>query len=229
MKKDLVLKIGSVLALALASVLVANPDDTLAQDPQRQGVERKFEDYRKAIKDQFRVDVKTFKDRFKGGMADKKTITDYDLEQLLAGIKVEMEHTTNGVVALELAMDHLQRIPDYYSRVSRLEREAMSVEPQKPRKVEGNFEHYRKAIKDQFRVDIKTFKDKVRGGMADGKAITKYDLGELLEGIKWERQHANDSLIALELAMDHLERIPDYYSRLCRLEKECVSDWLLQH
>jgi hypothetical protein len=55
-------------------------------------------------------------------------------------------------------------------------------------------------------------------------------LGQLLEGIKWERQHADDSLIALELAMDHLERIPDYFSRvLCRLERECVSDRLLQH
>lgn len=63
--------------------------------------------------------------------------------------------------------------------------------------------------------------------MADGKPITKYDLEQLLEGIKWEREHADDSLIALEITMDHLERIPDYNTRLCELERACVSNRLL--
>ncbi|MBI4523695.1 MAG: hypothetical protein HY695_07780 [Deltaproteobacteria bacterium] len=64
--------------------------------------------------------------------------------------------------------------------------------------------------------------------MADGKSITNYDLGEILEGIKWEREHTVDSFIALELAMDHLERIPDYYTRRLRLERDALSDRLLQ-
>jgi hypothetical protein len=42
-------------------------------------------------------------------------------------------------------------------------------------------------------------------------------------------EHTSDGFIALEIAMDHLERIPDYYSRLCRLEREAVSDKLLQN
>lgn len=94
-------------------------------------------------------------------------------------------------------------------------------------KVEEKFENYRKTIKDAFRIDIKKFKEKLTGGYADGKAITDYDLGELLEGIKWEREHANDSLIPLEIAMDHLERIPDYYSHLLTMERECASEKLL--
>jgi Protein of unknown function (DUF5661) len=90
--------------------------------------------------------------------------------------------------------------------------------------VEQKFEEYRKAIKDTHQVDIKNFKDKIPGGIADGKAITNYDLKELLEGIKWEREHSRDNLIALEIAMDHLERIPDYYTHLVIMERGCLED-----
>jgi Protein of unknown function (DUF5661) len=90
--------------------------------------------------------------------------------------------------------------------------------------VERKFEEYRTAIKDSYQVDIKNFKDKIPGGMADGKAITNYDLKELLEGIKWEREHTNDSLLALEMAMDHLERMPDYYTHLNIMERQCAEE-----
>lgn len=91
----------------------------------------------------------------------------------------------------------------------------------------ANFEHYGAAIKYAFHVDIKDFNDRLSGGMADGKSLTSYDLGELLEGIKFEREHTDDNLIALEIAMDHLERIPDYYSRLSRMERQYLSDKFL--
>ena len=90
-----------------------------------------------------------------------------------------------------------------------------------------SIEDYRKAIKDAYRVDIANFKERLKGGRADGKPITNYNLTELLEGIRFEREHTDDSLLALEMAMDHLETIPDYYSRLHRLEKEVMSDKLL--
>jgi hypothetical protein len=93
--------------------------------------------------------------------------------------------------------------------------------------IERKFEGYRKAIKDAHQVDIKDFKDKLKGGFADGKAITNYELKELLEGIKWERVHTTDNLLALEIAMDHLERIPDYYFRLGRMERQCDSEKVL--
>ena len=73
-----------------------------------------------------------------------------------------------------------------------------------------------------------SFKDKIKGGYADGKAITDYDLAQLIEGIKWEREHTSDSLLALEMAMDHLERIPDYYTNLSRMEYQCESERLRQ-
>ena len=225
MKKNIFWQIAVILTLAFASVWVTGANN-MGADQQDQKV--KFEHYRNAIRDVFQIDIKGFKDELKGGMADGKPIIYYDLKQLLTGIKVEREHTDNKFIALEIAMDHLERIPDFYSRLATTERKAMSARAQPGRKVDGNFEDYRRAIKDAYQIDIKNFKDKLRGGMADGKPITKYDLGELLEGIKWEREHADDSLIALEITMDHLERIPDYNTRLCELERACVSDRLLR-
>jgi hypothetical protein len=52
-------------------------------------------------------------------------------------------------------------------------------------------------------------------------------LQQLLLGIKWERAHTNkDNMLALELATDHLGLIPDYYTRIERLEREWQSDKL---
>jgi hypothetical protein len=93
--------------------------------------------------------------------------------------------------------------------------------------VELKFDEYRTAIKDAHQIDIKDYKDRIKGGFADGKAVVDYNLKELLEGIKWERIHTRDNVLALELAMDHLERIPDYYTRIARLEWECRSENLL--
>jgi len=94
-------------------------------------------------------------------------------------------------------------------------------------KGDGKFEGYRAAIKHSYQIDIASFKDKIPGGMADGKPITNYDLGQLLEGIKAERDHTGDNLLALELAMDHLEHIADYYTHLTRMENQCASEKLL--
>ena len=99
-----------------------------------------------------------------------------------------------------------------------------SAQTQLRQSVELKFEEYRTAIKNAYQVDIKNFKDKIPGGMADGKAVTNYDLKEVLEGIKWEREHTNDSLLALEMAMDHLERIPDYYTHLLIMERGCAEE-----
>ena len=102
-----------------------------------------------------------------------------------------------------------------------------SASTEKP-KVSVKFEEYRAALKKAYQVDIVHFKDRIKGGYADGKAITDYQLAELIEGIKFEREHTNDSLLALEMAMDHLERIPDYYSHLANMERACASEKLLE-
>ena len=68
------------------------------------------------------------------------------------------------------------------------------------------------------------FKDSLKGGRADGKDLTKYDLQQLLLGIKIELEHTSDKMIALEIATDHLEDIPDYYTRLLNMRKEAKEE-----
>lgn len=48
----------------------------------------------------------------------------HDPKQLEMGIKVEMEHTTNPVISRKIALDHLKEIPDYYTRLDKMEKDA---------------------------------------------------------------------------------------------------------
>lgn len=71
------------------------------------------------------------KDLVPGGLAQGKTIQQISshhripLEklniQLLKGIKVEMEHTTDKNIAREIAMDHLWEDPNYYDKLKKIE------------------------------------------------------------------------------------------------------------
>ena len=49
---------------------------------------------------------------------------EYDPEQIKMGVKVEMEHTSNAMIAKRIAMDHLAEFPDYYTRLAKMEKEA---------------------------------------------------------------------------------------------------------
>ena len=52
----------------------------------------------------------------------------HDPKELDMGIKVEMEHTTNPIISRKIAMDHLVEIPDYYTRLAKMEKEAGAKE-----------------------------------------------------------------------------------------------------
>ena len=81
--------------------------------------QKKFDEYRAAIKKAHGIDIRNYKQKLKGGRADGKQVTDFDLDQLIMGIKVEQEHTTDKYTALEITMDHLAEFPDYYTRSAR--------------------------------------------------------------------------------------------------------------
>lgn len=49
---------------------------------------------------------------------------DADSNELKMGIKVEMEHTTNPLIAKRIALDHLAEVKDYYTRLAKMEKEA---------------------------------------------------------------------------------------------------------
>ncbi len=63
-------------------------------------------------------------DLLQGGKAENKSPLEYDPEQVKMGLNVEKEHTNNPLVAVEIATDHLEELPDYYTRLKKMEDDA---------------------------------------------------------------------------------------------------------
>jgi len=61
--------------------------------------------------------------------------------------------------------------------------------------------------------------DKIPGGQAAGKDIEKYNARELAKGTLHELEHTTSFLVAVEIAADHLEEDPRYYTLLERTKK----------
>lgn len=60
---------------------------------------------------------------FAHGRAMDKGEFDVDPKELAMGMKVEKEHTTSDIMAYRIAMDHLAELPDYYTKLSKMENE----------------------------------------------------------------------------------------------------------
>lgn len=52
----------------------------------------------------------------------------------------------------------------------------------------------------------------------------KFDSEQLAKGVKIEHEHTNDSYLAKIIAKAHLSELPDYYTRLEKMEKEGEKD-----
>jgi hypothetical protein len=108
-----------------------NPSDDAVHDfAEDMGIDpHKFEEHIYAILTQY---VK--EDKIKGGKADNKTPEDIAKkhgvsvdkikQQLKMGIEVEMEHVNDRKLSAEIALDHLDEIPDYYNRLKKMEKDA---------------------------------------------------------------------------------------------------------
>jgi len=132
MKKAILRRIlpAVVIVAALTFVFAAGASAAPAADT------KKFEEYRAAIKKAHGIDIKNYKQKLKGGRADGKQVTGFDLDQLIMGIKVEQEHTTDKYTALEITTDHLQEFPDYYTRLHEMEETAEEEAAEEARKKE---------------------------------------------------------------------------------------------
>ena len=88
---------------------------------------------------------------------------------------------------------------------------------------------------------LKQEKDKIKGGKSDNMTIeqlykfwkekgwngTFTDIkGQLMKGMKVEKEHTKDDNIAREIAMDHLREDPMYYDKLEYIEKQNVENEL---
>lgn len=97
-----------------------------------------------------------------GGLADGKTLEDISKmhgvsldkikKEFEMGIKVEMEHTHDKKLSREIAMDHLVEIPDYYTRLEKMEKEAKKEFKESVEHLEGiSPEKWMKTVK---RIDL---------------------------------------------------------------------------
>jgi len=93
-----------------------------------------------------------------------------DPKELAMGIKIEMEHTKYPELAKYISLAHLKEIPDYYTRLKKMEEEAKSIN---------------KAVKDSKTITIKCSKQ------------ASEDLIRLLEHLKvWGNIGHSGSILA---------------------------------
>ena len=94
-------------------------------------IEKKLNDDGSLIGAKYVKGVRVDENKIKGGLADGMDIEDIAMmhdvdmdtmfEQLQNGVKTEMEHTSEMMVALEIAMDHLYEDPYYYEKLAKME------------------------------------------------------------------------------------------------------------
>ena len=112
---------GLTSAVMVADDLIPLAIRTLGKSgkktPTKQQVHQELEDLKG------KVAMKT-PDILPGGKADKKPDSNFSAQQIAKGEKVEREHTTNPALAHEIAKDHLAEIPDYYTRLDKMEEAA---------------------------------------------------------------------------------------------------------
>lgn len=99
------------------------------------------EEFLKQFEDKKEVNKSESTDQIKGGMSDNKSLkeiaqkhdVDIDdiLKQLELGIKVEMEHTDDPKLAIEIAKDHLCEFPTYYTELNKMEQSLKEKEKAK--------------------------------------------------------------------------------------------------
>ncbi len=59
-----------------------------------------------------------------GGLGDDADPSDFDQEQVEMGVEVEMEHTDDQAIAMDIVLDHLTESPDYYTKLDKMERQS---------------------------------------------------------------------------------------------------------
>jgi len=84
-------------------------------------------------------------ERIPGGLAEGRPDSDFDAEQLAAGVEVELEHSDDREVAKEIAKDHLTEDKDYYRKLKQIHKgeawEPMGLCGGERRAVPGGFEY----------------------------------------------------------------------------------------
>jgi len=74
-------------------------------------------------------------------------------------------------------------------------------------------------MKDVLNVKTPSVKEIAKKHNVDIDGINK----ELAMGIEIEKEHTSDETLATEIALDHLNEFPDYYTRLKKVEEQSLK------
>ncbi len=134
-----------------------------------------------------------FKDQFPGGQGDDKFPLGFDQEQLKQGVKVELEHTEDPEIALEIAMDHLTENPYYYEMLKDVD-EHIDTPTKKEREQEDEREQRNKE-RDQVEKKPVQKRDQEKRTFVDG------DEFEMMLDLANALFESGDSRLAAEVAL----------------------------
>jgi len=59
--------------------------------------------------------IKNYTDKISGGKGDNSKPEDFDKKEVIVGLYVEREHTSNPQESLSIVLDHLTENPKYYT------------------------------------------------------------------------------------------------------------------
>jgi len=108
-------------------------------------------------------------DKFPGGMADHHVPSDFDVNELMRGTIVELEHTDCLYESMEITMDHLVEDDKYYEKLAALEGEPSTyvmMRKTEVRKLKAG---------GTFKEDSKAFAKDVRKGISSSAKRTGKD------------------------------------------------------
>ena len=112
-----------------------------------------------------------FKEQIPGGKGEGKCVDDFDFFALLKGVLVELEHTDDPMLALEITMDHLSESPEYYDYLDDMEEQMVSDGAMEEDEEESEDEEIEKEMEegDKDDKDDKDENDDEEGGEEKGK------------------------------------------------------------
>jgi hypothetical protein len=78
-----------------------------------------FKEAKLEIEARFNINIDNFKTSLKGSKVKKSDISKFKPSDLCEGMQIEFEHTTDAMVALEIALAHLNERKDYYYKLKK--------------------------------------------------------------------------------------------------------------
>jgi hypothetical protein len=137
-------------------------------------------------------------------------------DELSVGINVETEHTKSKKKAEKIALDHLEEIPDYYTRLKKMEKGALKSKI-KNKLRESLFlsevrEHTNEEIVDFNEIDLQYEYNKLNDLLFDGKLQPVTMLWNKRKGahgvVKGSRNRATGKITLKSLSMSQFLKVP---------------------